>query len=79
MGVIWLGALLTAGFLVTGKSLIGFFIQNSTVADLYDAAGSILVLMLWVYYSAAILLFGATFARAKLVQTTCVEARTGRV
>jgi len=58
---IWLGALLTACFLVIGKSLIGFFISTSAVADLYDAAGSILVLMLWVYYSSAILLFGATF------------------
>jgi len=78
---IWLGALLTAGLLVAGKSLIGFFVNASTVADLYDAAGSILVLMLWVYYSAAILLFGATFTftRAKLVQDTCAETRAGRV
>ena len=58
---VWLGAILTAGLLVLGKSLIAFFISNSTVADLYDAAGSILVMMLWVYYSAAILLLGATF------------------
>jgi membrane protein len=58
---IWPGAVLTAGLLVMGKSLIGYFISNSTVADLYDAAGSILVMMLWVYYSAAILLLGATF------------------
>ena len=58
---IWLGATLTAGLLVMGKSLIAFFISNSTVADLYDAAGSILVMMLWVYYSSAILLWGATF------------------
>jgi membrane protein len=76
---IWLGALLTAGFLLTGKSLIEFFIRTSTVADLYDAAGSILVLMLWVYYSAAILLFGAifTFTRAKLLQSSCEEAIPG--
>jgi membrane protein len=68
---IWLGAVLTAGLLVLGKSLIGFFISNSTVADLYDAAGSILVLMLWVYYSSAILLLGAsfTFTRAELLHT----------
>jgi membrane protein len=58
---IWLGAVLTAGLLVLGKSLIAFVISNSTVANLYDAAGSILVLMLWVYYSAVILLLGATF------------------
>jgi membrane protein len=67
---IWLGATLTAGLLVMGKSLIAFFISNSTVADLYDAAGSILVMMLWVYYSSAILLLGATFTftRAELLR-----------
>jgi len=66
---IWLGAALTAGLLIMGKSLIAFFIGNSTVAGLYDAAGSILVLMLWVYYSSAILLLGATFTftRAELL------------
>ena len=73
---IWLGAMLTAGFLVIGKSLIGFFVSTSTVADLYDAAGSILVLMLWVYYSAAILLFGATFTftRAKVLNSGFEES-----
>jgi len=60
-GDIWFGALLTAGLLTVGKQLIAFFIGNSEVADLYDAAGSILVLMLWVYYASAIFLFGATF------------------
>ena len=67
---IWLGATLTAGLLVMGKSMIAFFISNSTVADLYDAAGSILVMMLWVYYSSAILLLGATFTftRAELLR-----------
>ena len=58
---IWPGATVTAGLLIMGKSLIAFFISNSTVPDLYDAAGSILVMMLWVYYSSAILLLGATF------------------
>jgi membrane protein len=56
-----------------GKYLIGFFISNSTAADLYDAAGSIPVMMLWVYYSAAILLLGATFTftRAELRRNGC--------
>jgi len=74
---IWLGALLTAGFLVIGKSLIAFFISTSTVADLYDAAGSILVLMLWVYYSSAILLFGVTFTfmRASALDSRLEESR----
>ena len=54
------GGLLTAGLFALGKSLIGFLIGKSEVANLYDAAGSILVLMLWVYYASAIFLFGAT-------------------
>lgn len=58
---IWVGALLTAILMVTGKYLIAMFVGNSEVSDLYDAAGSILVMMLWVYYTAAIFLFGATF------------------
>jgi len=65
----WFGALLTAGMLTVGKYLIGLYIGNSEVADLYDAAGSILVIMLWVYYAMAIFLFGATFTftRARLL------------
>ena len=61
------GAFLTATLFVIGKSLIAVFISNNQVVDLYDAAGSILALMLWVYYAAIIFLFGATFTfhRAK--------------
>ena len=57
----WFGAFVTAGLFTVGKYLIGYIIGNSTAADLYDAAGSVLVLMLWVYYASAIFLFGATF------------------
>jgi membrane protein len=57
----FLGALLTAGLFAVGKSLIGMFISNNQVVDLYDAAGSLLALMLWVYYAAIIFLFGAIF------------------
>ena len=66
----WFGALVTAGLFAVGKYLIGFFIGNSKAADLYEAAGSLLVLMLWVYYASAIFLFGATFTfvRTKLIQ-----------
>lgn len=68
---IWLGALLTALLFVVGKFLISLFIGDSDAADLYDAAGSILVLMLWVYYAAFIFLFGAafTFVRAERFST----------
>ena len=66
---IWFGALLTAALFGAGKYLIGFAVGSSDAADLYDAAGSVLVLMLWVYYASAIFLFGATFTfeRARLV------------
>ena len=66
---IWFGALLTAVLFSGGKHLIALIIGNSTAADLYEAAGSILVLMLWIYYASAIFLFGATFTftRAQLM------------
>ena len=57
----WNGASMTAGLFTTGKYLIGFIIGNSIAANLYDAAGSVMVLMLWFYYASAIFLFGATF------------------
>ena len=65
----WTGAMVTTALFAVGKYLIGYFIGNSQVANIYDAAGSLLVLMLWVYYSSAIFLFGATFTytRAKLL------------
>lgn len=65
------GALLTAGLFALGKGSIGMFISNNQVVDLYDAAGSLLALMLWVYYGAIIFLFGAifTFQRVRKKQT----------
>ncbi|GGD35567.1 YihY/virulence factor BrkB family protein [Flavobacterium orientale] len=46
-----------------GKFLITFYISNSNIGDVYGAAGSIVVLMVWVYYSSVILYLGATFAK----------------
>ena len=40
---------------------------NSEVSNLYDAAGSIMVLMLWIYYTSAIFLFGATITRCRVI------------
>ena len=61
----WYGAIFTAILFIAGKSLIGIFIGNSQAANLYDAAGSIMVLMLWVYYSSTIFLFGAIFTHSR--------------
>jgi len=65
----WFGALVTALLFSLGKYLIGFYIGSSSAANVYEAAGSVLVVMLWVYYASAIFLFGATFTfvRAKLL------------
>jgi len=57
----FIGALLTASLFAVGKGIMGMFISSNQVVDLYDAAGSLLALMLWVYYAAIIFLFGATF------------------
>lgn len=65
----WFGAFFTAVLFLIGESLIEIFIGNSQVANFYDAAGGILVLMLWVYYSSAIFFFGAiaTHSRSELL------------
>ncbi|MFK7806752.1 MAG: YihY/virulence factor BrkB family protein [Saprospiraceae bacterium] len=57
----WFGAILTSVLFVIGKYLISFYIGNSNVAGLYDAAGSVMVIMVWVFYAAIIVLYGAVF------------------
>jgi membrane protein len=59
----FLGAALTTVLFTTGKELLGLYIGKSGVASAYGAAGSLAVLLLWVYYSAQIFLFGAAFTR----------------
>jgi membrane protein len=58
------GAFLTAALFVLGKFVIGFYLGRSNIATTYGAAASVITIMLWVYYSAQILLFGAEFVRA---------------
>jgi membrane protein len=58
------GAVLTAVLFVIGKFVIGFYLGRSNIASSYGAAASVITLMLWIYYSAQILLFGAEFTKA---------------
>ena len=58
---LWLGSILTALLFIIGKMLIGFYLINAGVSSTYGAAGSFVALLVWVYYSAQILLFGAEF------------------
>jgi membrane protein len=57
------GALMTSLLFNIGKALIGWYIGSSAVASSYGAAGGLIVLLLWVYYSAQIFLFGAEFTK----------------
>src|SRR5690606_2025479 len=58
---VWVGALLTALLFVIGKYLIGLYVGKSSVASSYAAAGSLVVVLLWVYYAAQVFLLGAEF------------------
>jgi membrane protein len=56
---IWIGALITAALFTLGKFAIGLYLGRSSVASAYGAAGSLVLLLIWVYYSAQILFYGA--------------------
>jgi hypothetical protein len=60
----WIGAALTALLFTIGKSLIGWYLGSSAVASSYGAAGGLIVLFFWVYYSTQVFLLGAEFTRA---------------
>lgn len=61
---VWVGALGTALLFVVGKWAIGLYLGRAAVGSAYGTAGSVIVLLLWVYYVSMILLFGAEFTRA---------------
>jgi len=61
---VWIGAMITAAFFMVGKLLLGLYIAKADVASSYGAAGSVVVMLLWIYYSAQIFFFGAEFTQA---------------
>lgn len=61
---VWIGAAMTALLFTLGKFLIGLYLGKSGVASAYGAAGSLVLILLWVYYSSQILLFGAELTYA---------------
>jgi membrane protein len=58
------GAVLTSLLFTAGKLLLGVYLGRAGFGDIYGPAGSMVILLVWVYYSAQILLFGAEFVRA---------------
>jgi membrane protein len=65
---VWIGSAVTALLFTVGKFAIGFYIGRSHLSAAYGAAGSLVVVLVWVYYAAQIFLLGAEF--------TCVYAKT---
>jgi membrane protein len=60
---VWIGAALTALLFLIGKYLIGLYLAHGSVASAYGAAGSLVIILVWVYYASQILLFGAHFTQ----------------
>lgn len=60
---VWLGAVIAAVLFELGKFLLGFYFGRSAIASSYGAAGSLIIILVWVFYSAQILFFGAAFTR----------------
>jgi membrane protein len=61
---VWAGAVVAAALFNAGKLAIGFYLGKSAFASISGAAGSLLILLLWAYYSAQIVLFGAEFTKS---------------
>jgi len=63
------GTMITAVLFMLGKFLIGYYLGHSNLSSVYGTAGSSIVMLLWVYYSAMILYYGAVFTHVYAVQT----------
>ncbi len=62
-----LGAAVTSVLFILGRTLIAYYLSHTAPASTFGAAGSLVLLLLWVYYSSLILLFGAAFTKAQLI------------
>ncbi len=62
-GDVWTGALVTTALSALGQALLGLYLRHLAATSTFGAAGSLVVVLVWVYYQAQILLFGAEFTR----------------
>jgi membrane protein len=72
---VWPGAVVTAALFELGKSAIGFYIGKQALSSTFGAAASIVVVLIWVYYSAQIVLMGAEITRAFAVHKGSISRR----
>ncbi len=70
---VWLGAAITAALFEVGKLLIGLYIGKQSLESTYGAAASLVVLLIWIYYSSQIVLMGAEFTRVHAKRYTAPE------
>jgi membrane protein len=70
---VWLGGGVTAVLFTAGKTAIGYYIGHASVGSAYGAAGSLVALLVWVYYSTLICFFGAEFTHAWTTRQRAVE------
>jgi membrane protein len=82
---VWIGALVTSVLFTIAKFLLGLYFGNSDPASAYGAAGTIILIMLWVSYAGMILLFGAEFTQVyatkhgrKIIPTDVAESTGGK-
>jgi len=75
---VWVGAVMTSLLFTIGKTLIGFYLGRSSTTSPYGASGSIVIIMLWAYYSSLILFLGAEFTHvfAKRYGSLCLKGQS---
>lgn len=80
---VWIGAAVTALLFTIGRTVLGLYLANTATASTYGAAGALVVVLLWVYYSAQIVLLGAEFTQvyarhygSRIMPETSPEADT---
>jgi membrane protein len=78
-GDVVVGAVVTAVLFTIGKSLISWYIGSSAVTSSFGAAGALLVLLLWVYYSAQIFLLGAEFTKVYATRRGSKQGEASRL
>jgi membrane protein len=74
---VWLGAIVTAALFEVGKSAIGFYIGKQGLDSTYGAAASVIVVLIWVYYSSQIILMGAEITHAFAKHRGSIKLREG--
>jgi membrane protein len=77
---VWVGALVTAGLFVVGKFAIGLYLGRSNPGQAFGAAGSLALVLVWIYYSSMLVLFGAEFTQQwVLSHGRVIEPETGAI